>query len=151
MFLWWPSIKNVQAIMICQKHGRQGAGLIFPIYLYRKLKNLLDRNHWTDVSISWLKCFYIDPLSGLFNTSLRQKHGHQGEYWPSIRIVQDFMIRQKHGHKGKGFFSLYIYIANCKDILVRNHWTVFDTTWQKYITMVTLSQDCSSSYDLSKP
>ena len=27
-----------------KKHGRQGAGLIFPIYLNRKLKNLLIRN-----------------------------------------------------------------------------------------------------------
>ena len=31
MFLWWPTTKIVQAIMIRQKHGRQGTGLIFPI------------------------------------------------------------------------------------------------------------------------
>ena len=30
-FLWWPSTKIVQAVMIVKKHGRQGAGLIFPI------------------------------------------------------------------------------------------------------------------------
>ena len=37
MFLWWSSTKVVQAIWIVKKHGRQGAGLIFPIYLCRKL------------------------------------------------------------------------------------------------------------------
>ena len=37
MFLWWSSTKVVQAIWIRQKHGRRRAGLIFPIYLCRKL------------------------------------------------------------------------------------------------------------------
>ena len=49
MFLWWSSTKIIQGMMICQKnktkkqknkkkkHGNQGAGFIFPIYLYRKL------------------------------------------------------------------------------------------------------------------
>ena len=37
MFLWWSSTKIVQAIWIRQKHGRQGAGFIFPMYLNRKL------------------------------------------------------------------------------------------------------------------
>ena len=45
-----------------KKHGRQGAGLIFPIYLYRKLsKNLLVRNHWTNFNIILQKCFFGDP------------------------------------------------------------------------------------------
>ena len=39
MFLWWSSTKIVQAIRICQKTWPLGAGLIFPIYLYRKLKS----------------------------------------------------------------------------------------------------------------
>ena len=38
MFLWWPSTKIVQAIWILKKTWPPGAGLIFPIYLYRKLK-----------------------------------------------------------------------------------------------------------------
>ena len=38
MFLWLSCTKIVQAIWIRQKHGRQGAGLIFPIYLYRKVQ-----------------------------------------------------------------------------------------------------------------
>ena len=37
MFLWWPSTKIVQVIMIHNKHDCRGAGLIFPKYLYRKL------------------------------------------------------------------------------------------------------------------
>ena len=37
MFLWWSSTKIVQAIWICQKTWPPGGGLIFPIYLYRKL------------------------------------------------------------------------------------------------------------------
>ena len=50
-----------------KKHGRQGAGLIFPIYLYRKTwKNLLVRNHWTDFIITWQKCFLGDLLPRLF-------------------------------------------------------------------------------------
>ena len=38
MFIWWSSTKIVQAISICQKTWPPGAGLIFLIYLYRKLK-----------------------------------------------------------------------------------------------------------------
>ena len=37
MLLCWPSTKNVQAILICQKTWLLGVGLIFPIYLDRKL------------------------------------------------------------------------------------------------------------------
>ena len=40
MFLWLSSTKIVQAIWICQKSWPPGAGLIFPIYLYRKLKKI---------------------------------------------------------------------------------------------------------------
>ena len=32
---------------------------------------------------------------------------------------------------GRGLFSLYIYIENLKNLLVRNHWTDFINTWQK--------------------
>ena len=38
MCLWSPSTKIVQAIMIRRKIWLQGGGLIFPIYLYRKLE-----------------------------------------------------------------------------------------------------------------
>ena len=33
--------------------------------------------------------------------------------------------------RGRGLFSLYIYIENFKNILVRNLWTDFNITWQK--------------------
>ena len=62
-----------------KKHGHQGAGLIFPIYLYRKLKNLLVRNHKTDFNIILQKCSFGDPLPRLFKPfGFVKKHGRQG-------------------------------------------------------------------------
>ena len=62
-----------------KKHSRQWAGLIFPIYLYRKLKNLLVRNHWTDFHILLQKCSFGDPLPRLFKPfGFVKKHGRQG-------------------------------------------------------------------------
>ena len=62
-----------------KKHGRQGAGLIFTIYLYRKLKNLLVRNHWTDFHMILQKCSFGDPVARLFKPfGFVKKHGHQG-------------------------------------------------------------------------
>ena len=53
-----------------KKYGCKGAGLVFPIYLYRKLeKNLLVRNHWIHFSITLQKCFLGDPLPRLFKPS----------------------------------------------------------------------------------
>ena len=82
-----------------KKHGRQGAGLIFPIYLYRKLKNLIVRNHWTDFHIILQKCSFGYPLPRLFKP---------------LGFVK------KHGRRGQCLFSLYIYIENLKNLLVRN-------------------------------
>ena len=57
-----------------KKHGRQGAGLIFPLYLYRKL-----RNHWTDFNIILQECLFGDPVPRLFKPSgFVKKHGCQG-------------------------------------------------------------------------
>ena len=62
-----------------KKHGRQGAGLIFPIYLYRNFKNPLVRNHWTDFNIILQKCSFGDPLPRLFKPfGFVKKHGCQG-------------------------------------------------------------------------
>ena len=63
-----------------KKHGRQGAGLIFPIYIYIKnFKNLLVRNHWTSFNIILQKCSFGDPLPRLFKPyGFVKKHGHQG-------------------------------------------------------------------------
>ena len=48
----------------------RGWGL-FSLYIYiENLKeNLLVRNHWTDFSITWQKCFLGDPLLSLFRPS----------------------------------------------------------------------------------
>ena len=62
-----------------KKHGHQRAGLIFPIYLYRKFKNILVRNHWTDFNIILQKCSFGDPLPRLFKPfGFVKKHGCQG-------------------------------------------------------------------------
>ena len=65
-----------------KKHGRQGAGLIFPIYIYiylENFKNLLVRNHWTHFNIILQKCSFGDPLPRLFKLSgFVKKHGCQG-------------------------------------------------------------------------
>ena len=94
-----------------KKHGRQGAGLIFPIYLYRKLKKsscqkLLDQLQYN--------------LAEMFL------------WWSSNKIVQAIWNCQKNmAARGRGLFSLYFYIENLKNLLVRNHWTDFHIIWQK--------------------
>ena len=53
-------------------------------------------------------------------------------WWSSTKIVQAIWIRQKQRPPGgRGLFSLYIYIENFKNLLVRNHWTDFYITLQK--------------------
>ena len=93
-----------------KKHGRQGAGLIFPIYLYRKFKNLLIRNHWTDINIILQKCSFGYGLPRLF---------------------KPFGFVKKHGRQWAGLiFPIYLY-RKLKNLCVRNHWTDFYITWQK--------------------
>ena len=88
----------------------RGRGL-FSLYIYiENFKNLV-RNHWTDFNIILQKCFFGDPLPSLY---------------------KPFGFVKKHGHQGRGLFSLYIYIENFKNLLVRNHWTDFDIILQKY-------------------
>ena len=52
-------------------------------------------------------------------------------WWFSTKIVQAIWIRQKYSRQGPGLFSLYIYIENFKNLLVRNHWTDFHIILQK--------------------
>ena len=53
-------------------------------------------------------------------------------WWPSTKIVQADMIRQKNmTTRWRGIFSLYIYIENFKNLLVRNRWVEFIVTWQE--------------------
>ena len=79
-------------------------------FLTKNLKNLLVRNHWTDFNIILKKCSFGDPLPRLF---------------------KQFGFVKKHGRQGRGLFSLYIYIENFKNLLVRNHWTDFNIILQK--------------------
>ena len=93
-----------------KKRGRQGAGL-FSLYIYiGNFKNLLVRNHWTDFIITWQECFFGDPLPRLFKRHDSSKN---------------------MAARGRGIFSLYIYIENFKNLLIRNHWIEFNVTWQE--------------------
>ena len=92
----------------------RGRGL-FSLYIYiENFKNLLVKNHWTDFNIILQKCSFGDPLPSWF---------------------EPFGIVKKHGCQGVGgggsLFSLYIYIENFKNLLVRNHWTDFNIILQK--------------------
>ena len=79
MFLWWSSIKIVQAFCICQKTWSPGGGAYFPYISTWKTKNLLVRNQWTDFNIILQKCSFGDPLPRLFKPfGFVKKHGHQG-------------------------------------------------------------------------
>ena len=94
-----------------KKHSRQGAGLIFPIYLYRKLKKTSCQKPLDRFQYNFAEMFL---------------------WWSSTKIVQDIVIRQKTWPPGgRGLFSLYIYIENFKNLLVRNHWTDFNIILQK--------------------
>ena len=79
-----------------KKHGRQGAGLIFPIYLCRKLE----------------KPSCQKPLD-------RFLYNFAGMFLP--RLFKPFGFVKKHGCHGRSLFSPYIYIENFKNLLVRNH------------------------------
>ena len=76
-----PLPKLFKPFGFVKKHGRQGAGLNFPIYIYyiENFKNLLVRNHWTDFHIILHKCSFGDPLPRLFKPfRLVKNHGRQG-------------------------------------------------------------------------
>ena len=111
MFLWWPSTKVVQAVMISSKNmAARGQGL-FSLYIYIKnFKNLVVRNRCTEFNVTWQECCFGDPLPRLFKLS-----------W--------FLQNMAAG--GAGLFSLYIYIKNFKNLVVRNRWTKFNVTWQE--------------------
>ena len=111
MFPCWLSTKIVQVIVIHQKTWPPGGGAYFSLYIYiEKFKNFLVRNQWTDFNITWQECFFGDPLSRLFKPA---------------RFVKNMAAR------GRGIVSLYIYIENFKNLLVRNRWIKFIVTWQE--------------------
>ena len=84
---------------------------LFSLYIkIENFKNLLFRNNWTDFNIILQKCSFGDPLP---------------------RMFKPFAFNEKYGRQGQGLFSLYIYIENFKNLLVRNHWTDFHIILQK--------------------
>ena len=88
----------------------RGWGL-FSLYIYiENFKNLLVRNHWTD-----------------FNIILQNV--------PLVILYQDcssHLVSSKNmAARVRGLFSLYIYIENLKNLLVKNHWTDFSILRQK--------------------
>ena len=88
----------------------RGQGL-FSLYIcIENFKNLLVRNQWTDFNIILQKCSFGDTLPSLF---------------------KPFEFIKKRGRQGRGLFSLYIYIENLKNLLVRHHWTDFHIILQK--------------------
>ena len=88
----------------------RGRGL-FSLYIYiENFKNLLVRNHWTDFNIILQKCSFGDALSRLFKPLDSSKN---------------------MAARGRGLFSLYFYIENLKNLLVRNHLTDFNIILQK--------------------
>ena len=53
-------------------------------------------------------------------------------WWSSTKVVQAIWICQKNmAASGRSLFSLYSYIENLKNLLVRNHWTDFHIILQK--------------------
>ena len=160
--------KDCSSHLVLSKTWPPGGGVIFPLYLYRKLKkNLLVRNHWTDFHIILQKCFFIDPLPRLFKSfGFVKKHGRQGTgpifliylyrtikksscqkplnrffniilqkcflFNPLPRLFKPSrFVKKNMAARGWGLFSLYIYIENFRKLLVRNHRTDFIITWQK--------------------
>ena len=109
-----------------KKYGHQGAALIFPIYLYRKLQKSTCPKPLDRFQYNFAETFLLRS---------------------STKIVQAIWIRQKTWPPG--LFSLYIYIKNFKNLLVRNHWTDFHIILQN-VPLVILLQDCSSHLDSSK-
>ena len=110
MILYQDCSSHLDSSKKTKNIAARGRGL-FSLYFYiESFKNILVRNHWTDFSIILQKCSFDDPLPRLF---------------------KPFGFVTKHGRQGRGVFSLYIYIENFKNLLVRNHWTDFLIILQK--------------------
>ena len=88
----------------------RGWGLFSLCVYIENFKNLLVRNHWTDFNVILQKCSFGDPLPRLF---------------------KPFGFVKNMAASGRGLFSLYIYIENFKNLLVRNRWTDFHIILQK--------------------
>ena len=107
MILGWSSFKVVQMVPVHCISGSQDRKIDF--FFTENLKHLLVRNHWTK-----------------FNVILQN---------PLVTLNQDCSSHldssKNTAARGRGLFSLYIYIENFKNLLVRNHWTDFNIILQK--------------------
>ena len=107
-----PLPRLFEPIGFIEKHGHQGAGLIFTIYLYRKLKKSPCQKPQDQFPYNFAKNV------------------------PLVILYQDCSSHldssKNMATRGWGLFSLYIYIENLKNLLVRNHWTNCDIILQKY-------------------
>ena len=99
-----PLLRLFKPFGFVKKHGHQGAGFSLYIYIEKNKKSScqkpLDR-----FNIILQKRFFGDPLPRLF---------------------KPFGFVKNMATRGRGLFSLYIYIENFKNLLVRNHWTDFN-------------------------
>ena len=127
-----PLLRLFKPSLFVRKHGRLGAVLNFPIYLYRKL---LSESHWTDFSVIRQECSYGDPLPRLFEPSWFVKKKKKKKKKNVIARCQ-------------GLFSLYIYIEEIKIFLSEKYWTDFNITGQKCF-FSDPHQECSSHHDSS--
>ena len=104
----------------CSRHSdssknmaARGRGLFSLCIHIDNFKNLV-RNHKTDFNVILQNCSFSDPLPRLFKQfGSVKKHGRYGV------------------GGGGGLFSLYIYIENFKNLLVRNRLTDFHIILQK--------------------
>ena len=109
--IMWAIPQQNKRLIRKSKECKKNFITYFPLYIYiENFKNLLVRNHWIDFHIILQKCSFGDPLPRLF---------------------KPFGFIKKYGRQGQGLFSLYIYIENFKNLLVRNHWTDFHIILQK--------------------
>ena len=89
----------------------RGAGLIFPIYLYRKLKEIFLSETTKPISTYFCR-----------NVSLVILYQACSNHLDSSKNM---------AARGRGLFSLYIFVENFKNLLVRNHWTDFHILLQE--------------------
>ena len=113
----------------------RGRGLFSPYIYIENFKNLLVRNHWPDFHIILQKCSFGDPV---------------------CKIVQAIWICQKTwppggrgggGGRWRGLFSLYIFMENFKNLLIRNHWTDFHMILQKCSSGDPVARSCHKRLD----
>ena len=88
----------------------RGRGLISLYINIENFKNLLVRIQWTDFNIILQKCSFGDPLP---------------------RCSSHLDSSKNMAARGRGLFSLYIYIENFKNLLIRSHWTDFSIILQE--------------------